>query len=508
MSEKALLVVMDGFGLREEEHGNAIAAADTPELDRLMEAYPMIELPAHGKSVGLLEDGLGGSEVGHMQLGAGRLIPQMPTIIHEAIEDGSFFQKKALRGAIEHACGNDGTLHVMGLCSDKAIHAHITHLYAVLDLAGRMDVDSVCIHCFLDGRDTEPKAAQKYIDQLEEKLEDRPGTMATVSGRYYAMDRDRRWERTEKAYDAIIRADGLEARSANEAIRDAHARGETDEFVQPTIIEPHPVEDGDAVFIFNFRADRCIQMTRALTQDDFDAFKTEDIEDLYVASMTRYSNEFENPVAFRKETVADTIGEVVADNDIQQYRIAESEKKAHVTYFFSGRREEPFNGEDRTIFPSPKVDVYDATPEMRAEAITEKAIDVMDAGEHGFVLVNLSNADMVGHTGDFEAAIEAVEVVDDCVGRLAEAAAESNYTLVLTADHGNADEMKDENGDPLTAHSMNPVPLVVLDDAATFHDDGEHGLYRIGPAIIEEILGETAPDVMDESLFSLDRTDI
>ncbi len=507
MSGKALLVVMDGFGLRDEDHGNAIAQADTPQLDRLMEEYPMTELPAHGECVGLLEGGLGGSEVGHMQLGAGRLVPQMPKIIHEAIEDGSFFRKDALRDAIEHARDNDGMLHVMGLCSDKAIHAHIAHLYAVLDLAGRMDFDSVCIHCFLDGRDTGPQVAEKYIGQLRDKLEDGPGTIATVSGRYYAMDRDRRWKRTEQAYDAIVRAEGLEAGSAEAAIEEAYARDETDEFVQPTVIEPHPIEDGDSVFIFNFRADRCIQMTRALTQDDFEAFDAESFNDLYVASMTRYSDEFGNPVVFQKDTIDATVGEAVGDNEIQQYRIAESEKKAHVTYFFSGRREDPFDGEERKIFPSPKVDVYNKTPEMRAEAITEKAIEVMAAGEHGFVLVNLSNADMVGHTGDIEATIEAVEVVDDCIGRLAKAAEESGYTMIVTADHGNADEMQDEDGDPLTAHSMNPVPLVVLDGRATF-DEERKGLYRVGPAIIEEILEGDAPTVMDEPLFSLGGTGI
>ncbi|MDY6770559.1 MAG: 2,3-bisphosphoglycerate-independent phosphoglycerate mutase [Candidatus Nanohaloarchaea archaeon] len=501
MSDRALLVVMDGFGLREEEYGNAIVQADTPTLDRLMDEYPTARLPAHGEHVGLLEGGLGGSEVGHMQLGAGRLVPQMPKLIHESIEDGSFFEKKALNDAIDHAKANDGTLHVMGLCSDKAIHAHIAHLFAVLELADRKGFDSVCIHCFLDGRDTEPKVAKKYVRQLQDKLDKLPGTIATVSGRYYAMDRDRRWDRTEQVYDAIVRGEGLEADSAIAAIEEAYQRDETDEFVQPTVVQDCPVKDGDAVFIFNFRADRCIQMTKTFQDEDFDEFDVEAFDDLFFASMTRYSNEFDNPVAFQKETVSDTLGEVLGGNDLQQYRIAESEKKAHVTYFFSGRREEPFRGESRKIFPSPKVDVYDKTPEMRAEAITEKAVDVMEDGSHEFVLVNLSNCDMVGHTGDFAATVEAVEFVDSCVDELVDAAEENDYTAVITADHGNADEMKDEDGDPLTAHSMNPVPLIVVDEDASFSDSA--ALYNVAPAVLEEILDVKPADVMDQPAFTL-----
>ncbi len=493
-----LLVVMDGFGLREEEHGNAIKKADTPNIESLLENFPSTRLPAAGEHVGLLEGGLGGSEVGHMQIGAGRKIKEMPKIIAESIDSGDFFDKPALNDAITHVEENDGRLHIMGMCSDKAIHSHINHLYAVLELASRRDFDDVCIHMFLDGRDTEPQVAKRYIRELKKKLERLPGTICTLSGRYYAMDRDERWGRTEKAYDAIVRGEGLTADSPEDAVDAAYERGETDEFVQPTVIQDCPVKEGDSVFVFNFRADRCRQITQAFIEEGFDRFDVKGLDDLYFASMTRYRQDFDNPVAFEKDVVENTLGQVVSDAGLRQYRIAESEKQAHVTYFFSGRREEPFAGEDRKIFPSPQVDVYDKTPEMRAEAVKEKAVAVMQNGDHDFVLVNFSNCDMVGHTGDFEAAVEATEVVDECIGELFQHCRDSEYVLMVTADHGNADEMKDEENQPLTAHSFNEVPFILAEDQdIEFHDNPE--LWRIAPAILA-MNGEQS-DVMAEPLF-------
>jgi len=495
------LIVMDGFGLRDERHGNAIAAADTPHLDELMADYPTVRLPADGEHVGLLPGTLGGSEVGHMQIGAGRLVPQMAAIISNAIDSGDFFDNDTLLDALDHAATHDGRLHVIGLCSDKGVHSHIDHLYGVLRLAARNDFDRICIHMILDGRDTAPQVAERYIREVQEKLETLPGKICTVSGRYYAMDRDERWDRTRRVYDAIIRGNGRTAATPLTALEQAYDRDETDEFVSPTLVQDCQIQDGDAVFIFNFRADRCRQLTRAFLDDDFDPFETEDIENLFVSSMTRYSNDFDNPVAFETDNVEHTLGEVLGDRGMRQYRIAESEKKAHVTYFFSGRNEHPFTGEDRRIYPSPEADLYDKTPEMRAEAITDLGCTAMERGEHDLILVNLSNCDMVGHTGDFEATIEAVETVDRCVGRMVDAAGENGYTVLVTADHGNADEMKDEEDEPLTAHSHSPVPFIaVMEQEIEFHDDPQ--LYRIAPAILE-LNGEDLPDAYSEPLFSI-----
>lgn len=489
--QPVLVVVMDGFGIREEEEGNAIAAADTPVLDRSFEQYPWTTVPACGEDVGLLDDGLGGSEVGHMQLGAGRKVPMTPKRITDTIRDGSFYDNDTLHQAIDHARDNDGRLHIMGLCSDKGIHALIEHCYAVLELCDREGFDSVVVHMFLDGRDTEPAVAQRYIDALEEEFEDRPGSVATVSGRYYAMDRDQNWERTKQAYDALVRGEGLEAGSPSEALQQAYDRDETDEFVQPTVIDDRGIEDGDSVFLFNFRADRCRQLAASFVEDTFDGFEREEFDDVLFTSMTQYRKDLDNPVAFEKLIVEDGLGQALADHDLAQYRIAESEKFAHVTYFFSGRREDPFEGESRKIFDSPDVDVYSKTPEMRAGSITDHAIDVMDDGDTEFVFVNLSNCDMVGHTGDFDATVEAVEHVDAAVGRLQDAAEDNGYTMFLTADHGNADEMGTPD-DPRTAHSTNPVPFMVCEDRdMDFHEDPQ--LWRIAAAVFEEN-EESCPD--------------
>ncbi len=499
LNRPVLLVVMDGFGLREGKKGNAIAQADTKFLDRLIEEYPSVEIPAHGEHVGLPEGGLGGSEVGHMQIGAGRNIPMTPKKILDSIEEGRFHEKEAVVDAVNHALENDGKLHVMGLCSDKNIHSNIEHLYPVLEVAEERGLEEVCIHAFLDGRDTKPKEAKKYIEQLQERLEELPGEICTVSGRYYAMDRDGRWKRTKKAYQAIVEGEGLKSGSALEAIEESYGREETDEFVKPTVIEENTIEDSDSVFFFNFRADRARQLTRCFIDRDFDRFNTRDFSDLYFASMTQYSNEFDNPVAFRKEVVEDSLGEILRNRGLKQYRIAESEKEAHVTYFFSGRREDPFEGEKRKIFPSPKVEVYSKTPEMRAEAITEKALEVMEKGEHDFVLVNLSNCDMVGHTGDFGAAVEAVEKVDECVEKMHSQCRDSKYVMMLTSDHGNAEEMKDEKDGKLTSHTYSKVPFILAEDMdVEFTIKPE--LSKIAPAILE-LNGEDKPSSWGKLLF-------
>ena len=480
-----VLVVMDGYGISEKEEGNAIAAAETPNVDKFSEKYPSCLVPAHGEHVGLLPGGLGGSEVGHMHIGSGKLVPQMPKLITESIRSGEFYDKDVLRKCFDHASSNNGRLHLMGLCSDKGIHSLLEHLYGVLEAADTQGFSDIVVHMFLDGRDTEPKVAKRYVEQLEEKLEDLPGEIGTVSGRYYGMDRDKRWDRTEKAYKAIVYGEGRSAESAFEAVERAYDQGETDEFVKPTVINGFEgVDDGDSVFVFNFRADRCIQMAKAFTEPNFSEISSKSFENLFFSSMTRYSEDLvEYPVAFEKNLVENTLGEVVSEKGGKCFRIAETEKKAHVTYFFSGRRESPFEGESRKIFNSPKVDVYDKTPGMRAEDIKEKTLEVLKEGEHDLVVLNFANCDMVGHTGVFDAAVEAAETVDRCVGELQSFCKDSDYTLILTADHGNADEMIDEDGEPLTAHTKNPVPFIICEDwDVEFHEEPE--LYRIPPALL------------------------
>ncbi len=495
-----ILVVLDGYGFNEDTEGNAIYEAETPNMDFLLRNYPSTSVPAHGQHVGLLPGGLGGSEVGHMHIGAGRPVPQMPKVITKSIENGEFFDKKTIRDAIDHADSNDGKLHLMGLCSDKGVHSLIQHLYAVLEYADREGFEDVVVHMFLDGRDTDPKVALEFVDELEDKIEKFTGNIATVSGRYYAMDRDRRWDRTKKAYDAIVRGEGLKADSAREAVEEAYKRGETDEFVKPTVIEEEKIESGDSLFIFNFRADRCIQMTRAFIEDDFDKFKTKGLDNLFFSSMTKYSEDFKNPVVFNKDIVRNTIGEILEKHGLKHYRIAETEKLAHVTYFFSGRREKPFKGEERKIFPSPKVDVYDKTPEMRAEAIKDKAIDVMEEDEHDFIFVNFSNCDMVGHTGVFDAAVKATEKVDKCIGEIHEYCKNSEYVLMITADHGNAEEMKDDKGDTLTAHSKNHVPFILCENWDINFDE-EPELYKIAPAVLR--INGVSSEIMSDPIFRI-----
>ncbi|MDY6778531.1 MAG: 2,3-bisphosphoglycerate-independent phosphoglycerate mutase [Candidatus Nanohaloarchaea archaeon] len=502
LDNPVILVVMDGFGLNDDPERSAIAAADTPVIDRVLDEYPSTSMYAHGSHVGLPEDALGGSEAGHMQLGGGRKILQMPKRIDQAIESGEFFEKDAFVDAMQHVKQHGSTLHLMGLCSDQAVHSKISHLYALLELADRHDVEEVRIHMFLDGRDTAPQVAERYIQELQQRLEELPGEIATVSGRYYAMDRDRNWERTEKAYRAIVHGKGRTAGDAMEALHDAYERDETDEFVTPTVLDQQGVEDGDAVVFFNFRADRARQLTRCFVDDGFEKFPTQEVQDLLFVSMAEYSDALDTPVAFEEELVKNSVGGVLAARGCRQYRVAESEKEAHVTYFFSGREEKEFGGERRKIFASPDVPTYDETPGMRAEAITRKAVAVMEEKEHDFVLVNLSNCDMVGHTGDFDAAVEATEVVDDCVERIHDACREHGYTLFLTADHGNADEMRDQEGQPLTAHTKNRVPFVLVSDRfeVEFHDEPE--LFRVGSAILH-LNGEELPEEWAEPLFSV-----
>jgi 2,3-bisphosphoglycerate-independent phosphoglycerate mutase len=469
-----LLVVLDGWGIRRERDGNAIAIAGTPSIDALANEYPSAELETSGLSVGLPEGQMGNSEVGHTNLGAGRIVYQDLVRINRAVEDGSFFQNDALLMACRRAKEAGGALHLMGLVSDGGVHSHLDHLFACIELARREGVARTFVHAFLDGRDTPPKSGLEYVKVVERRLNGTGyGRIASVCGRYYAMDRDKRWERVALAFGAIVRGDGYRASSGVVAVESSHAHGETDEFVKPTVVVEGGkpvglVRDGDAVLFFNFRADRAREITRAFTQDAFAEFDRKIVPRLSAfVCMTEYDKTFGLPVAFPPEELTEIFPEIVARAGLRQLRCAETEKYAHVTFFFNGGRETVYPNEERILVPSPRdVKTYDQKPEMSAREVTEKLVEAIGTGRHGFILVNYANPDMVGHTGILDAAVRAVKVVDECVGRLWQAAARQGIAMLVTADHGNCEMMTDpRTGEPHTAHTLNPVPFILADPA-------------------------------------------
>lgn len=465
-----MLLIMDGFGVSEKTEGNAVAAANKPNLDRIFASYSHTTLPAHGEAVGLPPGQMGGSEVGHLNLGAGRTVYQDLTYINKLIEEGEFFKNKVLVEAMQNAVKHNSAVHLLGLLSDGGVHSHLGHVYALLDLARHYGVGQVYIHAFLDGRDVPPSSAQVYIAALEQRMgQIGIGKIATVSGRYYAMDRDARWDRTEKAYRALVLGEGQIARSAAQAVEMSYKEGVTDEFVLPTVIvdaEGRPfgiVKDHDSVIFFNFRADRARQLTRAFVDDEFTGFDRGYKPDVYYVCFMEYIEGLEVPTAFSVPAPEGILAEVLAENGKKQLHIAETEKFAHVTFFFNGGREEPFPGEDRVLIPSPKVATYDLKPEMSAREVADEAVRRIESGEYDFIVLNFANCDMVGHTGVFDAAVAAVETVDECVGKVVDAMLKQGGTVLLTADHGNAEQMiDDDTGGPYTAHSLNPVPFVVI----------------------------------------------
>ncbi|HEY1883186.1 MAG TPA: 2,3-bisphosphoglycerate-independent phosphoglycerate mutase [Candidatus Cybelea sp.] len=490
-----VLAVLDGWGCRDETHGNAIAAANLPNWRRLFEQYPHTTLRASGESVGLPKGIMGNSEVGHLNLGSGRVVPQGVTLIDAAIATGEFARNETLRAALAHAAQNKATLHLMGLLSDGRVHSSIEHLFALIDAAVAANVP-FAVHCFLDGRDTPPRSAALYVAMLESKLSavGRDGAIASVTGRFYAMDRDRRWERTQRAYELLARGDAQHhSGNALAAVREGYARGEDDEFVAPTIVaQPRPIEDGDAFIFFNFRPDRARQLTTAFdagtTQyyhDPFDAFAAKAYRRPYFGTMTKYDENYTNPVLFGPRPQYETFGDVIAAAGLRQLRLAETEKYAHVTYFFNGGREEPVQGEERELIPSDRsVATYDLAPAMRAQAITDAALKAIAGGRYDAIVMNYANADMVGHTGRWEATIGAVEVLDECLARLADATLRASGLLAVTADHGNAEEELDEKNNPITAHTTNPVPFVLI-------GKGLHGTLAGGGK-----LGDVAPTLL------------
>ena len=462
---------MDGWGLGTIPNADAIAAADTPFVDSLYDRYPNTTLVTCGEAVGLPPGQMGNSEVGHLNLGAGRVVYQELQRINRAIEDRSLFSNAVLLQSIEYARQHRKALHLIGLVSNGGVHSHIDHLKAIIACCAQQQLTTVFVHVFTDGRDCDPKSGLGFLQELEQYLKTQVGTIATIGGRYFAMDRDKRWERIKLAYDAMVRGKGAYATTATEAISDSYARGVTDEFIIPTVIidkDKRPVgmiQEGDAVICFNFRTDRCREITQVLSQTDLAEADMKKLP-LHYTTLTEYDKTFENVnVIFETDNLNNTIGEVIAKAGLSQIRIAETEKYPHVSFFFSGGREQPFTNEKRIMIPSPKVATYDLQPAMSALEVTEAILAEIKKKSADFICLNYANTDMVGHTGNWKAAKQAAATVDSCVSRLIPAALDSDYTIFLTSDHGNADFLINEDGSPNTAHTLNPVPLFIIGNA-------------------------------------------
>ena len=504
MSKKpTFLMILDGYGLNEKQEANAVYEAKTPVMDRLMTECPFVKGYASGLSVGLPDGQMGNSEVGHLNMGAGRIVYQELTRITKEIEDGDFFKNEARLAAMKNAKENNSAIHFMGLLSDGGVHSHNTHLYGLLEMAKREGLEKVYVHCFLDGRDTPPASGKSYIEELEAKMKEiGVGEIGVISGRYYAMDRDNRWDRVELAYKALTKGEGVKGTDAAAAVQASYDDGKTDEFVLPTVMEKDGrpvavVSDKDSVVFFNFRPDRAREITRAFCDDAFQGFEREKRLDTTFVCFTDYDDTIGNKlVAFHKVQLHNTFGEWLAANNMTQARIAETEKYAHVTFFFNGGVEEPNKGEDRILVKSPKVATYDLQPEMSAPAVCDKLVEAIKSDKYDVIIVNFANPDMVGHTGVENAAIKAVEVVDECVGRAVDAIKEVNGQMFICADHGNAEQLLDySTGEPFTAHTTNPVPFILVnaDPKYTLRENG--CLADIIPTLIE-LMGKEKPEEM------------
>ncbi len=496
------LMILDGFGKGVEDGGNAIAIAGVPNISALIKEYPHTTIGASGMDVGLPRGQMGNSEVGHLNIGAGRIVYQELTRITKDIEDGGFFEKQEFIDAIDNVKKNGTRLHAYGLISDGGVHSHQEHLYALLKLAKKQGLDNVYIHCFMDGRDVPPDSGKGFIEQLEARIKEIGiGEIATVMGRYYSMDRDNRFERVEKAYAAMARGEGLHAASAVQAMQASYDKGEMDEFVVPTVIVKHgkpvaTIRKNDSVIFFNFRPDRAREITRTFIDEEFTGFERTYFPVHYVC-MTQYDKTFKNVhVAYKPQSLANTLGEYLANNGKRQFRIAETEKYAHVTFFFNGGVEKPNEGEDRFLIPSPKVATYDLKPEMSAYEVADEAVKHIGSGEYDVMILNFANPDMVGHTGILEAAVKAVKAVDECVGKVVGAILKNGGEVIITADHGNSEKMFDENGGPFTAHTTNPVPLILVSDRhknAKLREDGR--LADLAPTLLG-LMGLPIPEEM------------
>lgn len=487
MRKPVALIILDGFAIIDEKYGNAIAAANKPNFDRYYDSYPRTTLGASGEDVGLPDGQMGNSEVGHLNIGAGRIVYQELTRISKSIKDGDFFENPKLMKAMKNA--QSGALHLLGLVSDGGVHSHINHLKGLLDFAKRMNVPKVYVHAFTDGRDTSPTSGLGYLRELQEYMEkNKVGTIATVSGRYYAMDRDKRWERVEKAYRAVAQGQGPKSEDALQAVEASYAQEITDEFIIPTVVEKEyaGIAENDSVIFFNFRPDRARELTRAIVDDSFEAFEREKVNTCYIC-MTQYDATIENvEIAFEPQVLKNTFGEYIAQHGLTQLRIAETEKYPHVTFFFNGGREDEYEGESRILVASPKVPTYDLQPEMSAFEVTDQLMYHLEHLPKDVLVLNFANCDMVGHTGNFEAAVKAVEAVDQCIGVLIPKILEQGGVVLLTADHGNAEQMYAADNTPFTAHTTNRVPLLYIDDKnpnVSLREDG--------------ILSDLAPTMLD-----------
>ena len=496
MKKPLILMILDGFGIAGDE-GNAIKAANKPNIDRLFAENPVTEIGASGMDVGLPDGQMGNSEVGHTNIGAGRVVYQELTRITKSIQDGDFLANEALCNAMDNALANDKSLHIMGLLSDGGVHSHNTHLYGILEMAKKKGLSKVYVHAFLDGRDVPPSSAKSFAEACVDKMNEiGVGKIATVMGRYYAMDRDNRWDRVEKAYAAMVYGEGNTCEDAALAIQKSYDEGVTDEFVLPTVIDGgDTIKDGDSVIFYNFRPDRAREITRTFVDGDFDGFERKNgFFPLTFVCMTQYDATMPNvQVAFKPQSLKNTLGEYLSDKGMTQLRIAETEKYAHVTFFFNGGVEKQYDNEDRILVKSPAVATYDMQPEMSAYEVTDKLVEAIESGKYDMIILNFANCDMVGHTGVFEAAVKAVEAVDECVGKVTDAIAKMGGVALITADHGNADKMVDVDGEPFTAHTTNPVPFCVIGYPCKLRTGGK--LADIAPTMLE-ILGLEQPEEM------------
>ena len=510
MSKKVtMLMILDGFGINEQTEGNSVKLANTPHLDEILKTNLNTIIHTSGLEVGLPEGQMGNSEVGHTNIGAGRIVYQDLAKITKSIEDGDFFMKSEFVKAIENCKNNNSKLHIMGLLSDGGVHSHNRHLYALLEMAKRKDFEDVYVHCFLDGRDTPPASGEGYITDLEAKMKEKGiGQIATLTGRFFAMDRDKRWERVKGAYDAIVNGVGETSISAISAIEESYQKEIFDEFVKPTVIvnknkEPiAKIEDGDSVIFFNFRPDRAREITRSIVDKEFDGFETKKLNTYFVC-MTPYDETMPNvEVAYKKEEIRNTFGEYISRRGLTQLRIAETEKYAHVTFFFNGGEEKQYKGEDRILVPSPKVETYDLKPEMSAYEVTEKVVEAIESEKYDCIILNYANPDMVGHTGNIDAAVKALETIDECVQKVVDAITEKDGVLSITADHGNSEQMVDyTTGEPHTAHTTNPVPLAIVGLPETVKKLKEGRLADLAPTMLDIMDLEKPDEMTGESLL-------